>query len=57
MSTAEKTEQTKPEGRTSQRKIRVGIVSSDKMAKTITVNVTGKKPHPLYGKTIPFTKK
>ena len=45
------------QARTSKRKVRVGIVSSDKMEKTITVNVNGKKSHPLYGKAIPFTKK
>lgn len=39
------------------RKTRVGIVSSDKMTKTITVQVKGRKAHPLYGKTIPFTTK
>jgi small subunit ribosomal protein S17 len=27
------------------------------MEKTITVMVKGRKAHPLYGKTIPFTKK
>jgi len=43
--------------RDSSRKVRVGIVSSDKMAKTITVQVKGRKSHPLYGKTVPFTRK
>ncbi len=47
----------KTEIRTTSRKVRVGVVSSDKMTKTITVSVQGKKPHPLYNKTIPFTKK
>ena len=32
------------------RKIRVGVVSSNKMDKTITVNVERKIKHPLYGK-------
>ncbi len=43
--------------RTSQRKVRIGVVSSDKMDKTITVKVFGRKPHPLYGKPIPYSKK
>ena len=32
------------------RKIRVGVVSSNKMDKTITVKVERKIKHPLYGK-------
>lgn len=34
------------------RKERVGIVSSDKMDKTVVVTVIDKKKHPLYKKTI-----
>ena len=34
------------------RKTRVGIVSSDKMDKTVTVLVERKVKHPLYGKII-----
>ena len=56
MATAEK-EQTAEVARTSMRKVRIGVVSSDKMTKTITVQVQGKKSHPLYSKTVPFTKK
>ena len=37
------------------RKTRVGIVSSNKMAKTITVAVERKVKHPLYGKFIKKT--
>ena len=37
------------------RKIRVGIVSSNKMDKTITVKVERKVKHPLYGKFIKKT--
>lgn len=32
------------------RKTRIGIVSSDKMNKTITVTVERKVKHPIYGK-------
>jgi small subunit ribosomal protein S17 len=32
------------------RKTRIGIVSSNKMAKTITVTVERKVKHPIYGK-------
>ena len=34
------------------RKVRTGIVTSDKMAKTVVVRVTRRLPHPLYGKQI-----
>ena len=34
------------------RKKRVGIVVSDKMKKTIVVQIKRKTPHPLYGKVI-----
>ena len=40
-----------------QRKTRVGIVSSDKMDKTIVVNVTRHVSHPLYKKIIKRTLK
>ena len=43
--------------RVSQRKIRQGVVFSDKMNKTITVAYVEKKKHPLYGKMMSFTKK
>ena len=39
------------------RKTRVGIVTSDKMDKTIVVAVKTKKKHPLYGKTVNYTRK
>ncbi|PQJ10315.1 30S ribosomal protein S17 [Flavipsychrobacter stenotrophus] len=32
------------------RKTRIGVVSSDKMEKTITITVERKVKHPLYGK-------
>ena len=40
------------ENRTSDRKTRIGIVTSDKMDKTIVVTIKTKKKHPLYGKTV-----
>ena len=39
------------------RKTRVGLVTSDKMDKTITVVVETKKTHPLYGKRVKYSKK
>jgi small subunit ribosomal protein S17 len=39
------------------RKERVGIVTSDKMDKTIVVSVEKRMMHPMYGKFIKFTKK
>jgi small subunit ribosomal protein S17 len=38
--------------RTTARKTRVGVVVSDKMDKTVVVEVGSTKRHPLYGKTI-----
>lgn len=50
-------EATKPEtGRTS-RKLRTGVVTSDKMEKTVTVRVSRQFPHPVYGKQMTRTKK
>lgn len=39
------------------RKERIGIVSSNKMDKTITVAVDRKVKHPIYGKFVHKTKK
>jgi small subunit ribosomal protein S17 len=39
------------------RKVRTGVVSSNKMDKTITVAVKWKEKHPLYGKFVNKTKK
>jgi len=39
------------------RKSRVGVVSSNKMAKTITVAVERKVKHPIYGKFVKKTTK
>ncbi len=43
--------------RTSRRKVRTGTVVSDKMDKTIVVNVETRMPHPLYGKIVRRSKK
>src|SRR6202008_813448 len=37
------------------RKTRIGVVSSDKMVKTITVTVERKVKHPIYGKFLKKT--
>ena len=39
------------------RKERVGLVTSDKMDKTITVSIERKVKHPIYGKFVKSTKK
>jgi small subunit ribosomal protein S17 len=39
------------------RKTRTGIVTSDKMDKTVTVAVANRKSHPVYGKTLTTTVK
>ena len=39
------------------RKTRIGVVSSNKMDKTITVNVERKVKHPIYGKFLKKTTK
>lgn len=39
------------------RKTRIGVVTSDKMAKTITVAVERKVKHPIYGKFLKKTTK
>jgi small subunit ribosomal protein S17 len=45
------------EGRTSHRKVREGLVVSDKMQKTVVVEVEDRVKHPLYGKVIRRTTK
>ena len=39
------------------RKGRIGVVTSAKMNKTVTVSVERRFPHPLYGKGVKRTKK
>ena len=41
-----------PETRPNPRKVREGVVLSSSMDKTITVKVTDRVRHPLYGKTM-----
>lgn len=49
-----------PEGeaaRSASRKNRVGVVTSDKQDRTVTVQVERQFAHPLYGKSVKQTKK
>jgi small subunit ribosomal protein S17 len=39
------------------RKIRTGVVVSDRMDKTVVVQIEGQRRHPLYGKTVRWTSK
>ena len=39
------------------RKVKQGVVTSDKMDKTITVEVVNRKRHPMYNKIMTTTKK
>jgi small subunit ribosomal protein S17 len=39
------------------RKVRTGLVTSDKMEKTVTVALTRRFPHPVYGKMVTRTSK
>ena len=39
------------------RKIRQGVVTSDKMARTVTVALVRRYAHPVYGKQVTRTKK
>ena len=39
------------------RKMRIGIVTSDKMDKTITVSIERRVKHPIYGKFVKKTTK
>jgi small subunit ribosomal protein S17 len=40
-----------------ERKSRIGVVTSNKMNKTITVVIERRKKHPMYGKFVKQTKK
>ena len=44
-------------GRASNRKVRTGVVVSDKMNKTVTVLVERAFPHPVYGKIVRRSKR
>jgi small subunit ribosomal protein S17 len=39
------------------RKVRTGVVTSDKMTKTVVVTLTRRYAHPMYGKQVTRTKK
>lgn len=39
------------------RKVRVGVVTSDKMTQTVTVVLERRVPHPRYGKQVKVTKR
>ncbi|MBM4195227.1 MAG: 30S ribosomal protein S17 [Gemmatimonadetes bacterium] len=39
----------------SARKVRVGVVKSDKMQKTVVVAIERRVPHPVYGKMVTRT--
>jgi small subunit ribosomal protein S17 len=41
----------------SARKVRVGLVVSDKMQKTVVVQIDRRVPHPVYGKMVTRSKK
>jgi small subunit ribosomal protein S17 len=39
------------------RKVRTGVVVSDRMDKTVVVQIDGQRRHPMYGKTVRWTSK
>ena len=39
------------------RKTRTGVVVSDRMDKTVLIEIAGQRRHPLYGKTVRWTSK
>ncbi len=54
MADTQTTETTEVRGR---RKTRTGVVSSDKMEKTVVVTISNLVRHPIYGRTVRRTKK
>lgn len=50
-------EQAQAQSERNRRKIRRGVVSSNKMEKTITVRIDRKVQHPIYGKTVGTSRK
>jgi small subunit ribosomal protein S17 len=50
-------ESTKPASTRTRRKVRQGVVTSDKMVKTATVALVRRYAHPVYGKQVTRTKK
>ena len=53
---AEMTNNGQQESTRNTRKIRVGVVVSDKMQKTVVVKIDRRVPHPTYGKMVTRTK-
>jgi small subunit ribosomal protein S17 len=49
---SEQTPEDAPTGARSRRKVRVGVVVSDKMDKTVLVRIDRRVRHPLYKKTV-----
>jgi small subunit ribosomal protein S17 len=49
-------QETQTAGR-ARRKVRTGVVTSDKMAKTVTVTLVRRYAHPVYGKQVTRSKK
>jgi small subunit ribosomal protein S17 len=45
------------QARTTGRKVRIGVVSSNKMTKTVVVTIERRVQHPLYGKVVQRTNK
>jgi small subunit ribosomal protein S17 len=39
-------------GERAERKVRTGVVVSDRMDKTVIIRIESQKRHPLYGKTV-----
>jgi small subunit ribosomal protein S17 len=56
-STPQDSTETAEAGRNSHRKVREGLVVSDKMQKTVVVEVEDRVKHPLYGKVMRRTSK
>jgi small subunit ribosomal protein S17 len=54
---SESTDATAKAGRETFRKVREGLVVSDKMEKTVVVEVEDRVKHPLYGKVMRRTNK
>ena len=50
-------QQQTPTADRARRKIRTGVVTSDKMTKTVTVTLTRRYAHPVYGKQVTRSKK
>jgi small subunit ribosomal protein S17 len=46
-----------PKAERTRRKVRTGMVTSDKMDRTVTVSLVRRYAHPVYGKQVTRTKK